>query len=102
MGFNYSWFKKGATTLPNQRVFNRYFKEGKEAVSYKEDSFNGLELTKKVDDYIKGNIGLGKYYTQRERYYPVFSMTNNFFKIMAFFSPPILGAFAWLTCVFFL
>lgn len=53
--FNYNWFKGGAETLPNERVFNRYFKKGE---SYENrNQFNGLKLTKKLGDYVRDNIG---------------------------------------------
>ncbi len=100
MGFNYSWFKKGATTLSNQRVFNRYFKKGKKNEYSKKDNFKGLEFTKKLGDYVRDNLGMGKYFSQRERYYPVFSMTNNTLQILVLFLPPILGGVASLACGF--
>lgn len=99
MGFNYSWFKTGATTLPNTPVFNRYFKKGEAAKA--DDNFIGLELTKKLNDYFRGNLGGNPFLKQKERYYAVGSITGNLLAIMAIFFPPLLGGTGALMCALF-
>ncbi len=99
MGFNYNWYKAGATTLPNKRVFNRYFKFGE--VSQDDDSFLGLELTKKLADYVRVNLTAYKFLQQGERYFTVDSITGNILAFFALFGPIILGGVGSLACAFF-
>ncbi|MBU2893425.1 hypothetical protein KO495_08790 [Colwellia sp. D2M02] len=101
MGFNYNWFKSGAVTLSNQLFYNRYFKSVKSDEYQGEGAFTGLNITQKLDDYVRDRLVSGIYFTQRERYYPIFSMTNNVLLIFALFLPPIFGGVASLACVFF-
>jgi len=54
LGINYNWFKGGATTLPNQRVFNRYFKSGESCE--KTPEFYGLEITQPIAGYLVENL----------------------------------------------
>ncbi|GAA0813196.1 hypothetical protein GCM10009111_08230 [Colwellia asteriadis] len=100
MGFNYRWFKAGATTLPNQRVFNRYFKAGEGLKA--DENFIGLELTKKLGDYVRRNLAGDEYLKQGERYYAINSVTGNLLAFFVVAGPTILGGVGSLTCAFFL
>ena len=100
MGFNYRWFKAGATTLPNQRVFNRYFKAGEGLKA--DENFIGLELTKKLGDYVRGNSKGYHFVRQRERYFFIGSITGNLLAILAVILPICLGGMGTLACVLFL
>jgi len=100
MGFNYRWFKAGATTLPNQRVFNRYFKAGEGLKA--DQNFIGLELTKTLGDYVRANLVGYKHLRQGERYYKISSVTGNLLAFFAVFGPIILGGVGSLACAFFL
>lgn len=98
MGFNYSWFKMGATTLPNERVFNRYFKDVDETKI--RSDYMGLELTRKLGDYVRANLGGDEFLDQKERYHPVHSITNNLLVIIALLFPPAIGGFGCLAFIF--
>ncbi|MBU2893423.1 hypothetical protein KO495_08780 [Colwellia sp. D2M02] len=100
MGFNYRWFKAGATTLPNQRVFNRYFKAGEGLKA--DDDFIGLELTKKINGYVRMRMKGYKFLDQGERFYKIDSITGNLLAIFAVFGPIIFGGVGSLACVLFL
>jgi len=89
MGINYSWFKAGATTLPNQRVFNRYFKKG-EAHKKKHDIY-GLEITRPIAEYVIDKLHNDVFLKHPERYYLTGSMTNNFWITMAVLGSAFTG-----------
>ncbi len=101
MAFNYNWFKAGATTLPNTRVFNRYFKSGDSAKM--DDDFIGLEFTRPLAKYIDEKLTVKKFLQQGERYYPLQSITGNMFATCAIFGPCLMGfTGAFMCTVFFI
>ncbi|GAA0820433.1 hypothetical protein GCM10009111_25870 [Colwellia asteriadis] len=101
MGFNYKWFKAGATTLPEQRVYNRFFKKGMKGGYSQGYVFHGLHFTRKIADYVKKITSGGRIFADKHRFYPLYSMTGNIFKILITFAPIGLGGSASVMCAVF-